>query len=53
MWINSFDIPSKNFTCGHCGENICSGMGYSYRKETKEEDDKHGHIYICHNCNLF
>lgn len=29
-WNDIEELPSKEFTCHHCGNNICSNEGYRY-----------------------
>ncbi|MCX6764706.1 MAG: DUF4145 domain-containing protein [Candidatus Nealsonbacteria bacterium] len=50
FWHQSSQLPSKSFTCGHCGNPLASNVGY-YRGQY--EDGSGGmieHIYICHHC---
>ncbi len=42
-WINSSTRNSKNYICGHCGNNISSEKGYGERNSGD-------YIYICHKC---
>lgn len=52
-WFNTSTINSKNYICGHCGENITSNIGYHmYDNHTNSSRDiEEGYIYICHKCN--
>lgn len=52
-WLNTTDIPSENFTCGYCGKNITSNLGYRMYNSFVygEADPKYAYIYICHECN--
>ena len=50
FWIKSQDLDSKSYTCGHCGEKICSEEGY-YLANYNGSPNGMGYIYICHNCN--
>jgi hypothetical protein len=42
-WDNVSTIESKDFTCGYCGRNLASNIGYFHR-------DGNMRIYICHFC---
>lgn len=42
-WDNQDTIPSKQYECAYCGQNIASNLGY----HTSKQD---GFIYICHHC---
>ena len=44
MWDNIKTIGSRTFTCGHCGEKICSEVGYHHHSDHQYK------IYICHFC---
>jgi hypothetical protein len=43
-WYNENKLESKNFTCGHCGKDIASELGY------QTSDSPVWRIYICHHC---
>ncbi len=47
-WINSGNISSKSFKCGHCGNSLASEKGYY--STVQYGRDTNGHIYICHHC---
>jgi len=44
MWNQVIELLSKSYVCGHCGEKVCSQIGY------KHHSDPNSHIYICHFC---
>ena len=46
-WAGISQIGSKRYTCGHCGNNISSQVGY--RAQTHSAFT--ASIYICHDCN--
>ena len=50
-WIESQEIDSKSYTCGYCGEKICSEEGYYLANDYSNMPNGMGYIYICHNCN--
>lgn len=41
-WGGTATLYSKNYTCGHCGSDIVSNLGYF--------SSKNQCIYICHKC---
>ncbi|MBR3116897.1 MAG: DUF4145 domain-containing protein [Bacilli bacterium] len=43
-------IMSKNYICGHCGNDINSNEGY-YITSNGSTSNGAGYIYICHHCN--
>jgi len=49
QWVNSSTLPSKRFTCGHCGGDITSNVGYEGNIPS-QPGHKKGQIYVCHNC---
>lgn len=52
IWHNTAKIESKNYICGHCGNDITSNKGYYIRHDYETSSaNGHGYIYICHKCN--
>ncbi|WP_443660141.1 DUF4145 domain-containing protein [Clostridium algidicarnis] len=52
-WLESEELPSKEFTCYSCGSNICSDEGYKYIEDIPKEFpyfENTLYIYICHKC---
>lgn len=49
-WFQSKNQESKNYTCGHCGKQLVSNIGY--QKSTQEDGGGRASafIYICHFC---
>lgn len=45
-WAHSYNIGTKKYVCGHCGESISSQKGY----EGNFSNIRMGEIYICHSC---
>lgn len=43
-WYNMSKLEDKDYTCGYCGSNITSNMGYYAEGNSAS-------IYICHKCN--
>jgi Domain of unknown function (DUF4145) len=48
VWDRPENIPSKNFTCGHCGREIASEKGFG--GNMNGNSNYREHIYICHLC---
>jgi hypothetical protein len=48
-WQKIFEIPSKGYRCGYCGESLASEKGFV----AFDDGSTHvlGLIYICHFCN--
>lgn len=46
-WTGTQGILSKSYTCGYCGNQIASNLGYYGTGFTAHQ--QHG-IYICHHC---
>ena len=44
MWDNIREIESRQYTCGHCGEKICSHIGFHHHSDHQYK------IYLCHFC---
>jgi len=42
-WLNTDKIGSRDFRCGHCGNNLASQNGYFNRSNNMR-------IYLCHFC---
>ena len=51
IWENLSTIPSRNYICGHCGNDITSNLGYYLRTRNVLGYNGRGFIYICHKCN--
>lgn len=54
-WNNTDELPSKEFTCCGCGNNICSNEGYTYKENTGIEYiyyENTAYIYICYKCGM-
>lgn len=52
-WDDVSELPSKQFTCSHCGNNICSNLGYKRMVNTGGEYEyfeDSDYIYICYKC---
>ena len=43
-WVNIIRLPSKSFTCGHCGKIVASAAGYN------TQDHPQKYVYVCPNC---
>jgi len=41
-WSNPSGVPSRAYTCGHCGREIASSVGFP--------SAKHGIVYVCSHC---
>jgi len=53
-WKDSCELKSKSYTCGYCGEKVCSNEGYFLTNDYYGGGGVptgQGFIYICHNCN--
>lgn len=51
-WYGLTTLSSKNYVCGHCGNDISSNEGYyMYESTSTSKDIGSGYIYICHKCN--
>lgn len=46
-WEHASSLPSKSYTCGYCGKNLASQVGY---KAQNDDGRGPGYIYICHFC---
>lgn len=42
-WNSAYGLSSRQFICGHCGNQVASAMGYIHAAGTE-------HIYICPHC---
>lgn len=49
IWFDTKKLISKSYTCGYCGNNIASNIGY-YKKDFNGMNSIET-IYICHHCN--
>lgn len=47
IWVNLHNVPSKDYTCGHCGNSIATDKGYAGPIAGSRND---AYIYICHKC---
>lgn len=47
-WYQQSNLTNKRFTCGHCGENVSSDVGYAVQLPNGSHAPC---IYICHACN--
>lgn len=47
VWSNVMTIESKRYTCGYCGSDITTNMGY---KTAEGGGRVRGTIWICHHC---
>lgn len=49
-WQNLEEMGSMVYTCGYCGKEISSNLGYEYYIANGVRFDLDEVIYICHNC---
>ena len=50
-WLSQRKVESKEYTCGFCGANIASEVGYCITSGiSSERPTGEGYIYICHKC---
>lgn len=48
-WAETQGLTSKSYTCGHCGNNLASMLGYQTVVTSGSTATK-SYIYICHHC---
>ena len=48
VWQHVHKIESHRYTCGHCGSDITTEVGYW----CEYDHNKTAYIYVCHHCNL-
>jgi hypothetical protein len=49
-WDNLGAVPSRSYTCGHCGNPIASERGWSAKGMVGGTRRLVAYIYICHRC---
>ena len=50
-WYNTSNLPSKNYICGHCNNDIISNKGYYLANSHNSGMSGNGYVYVCHKCN--
>ena len=47
-WHSHSQVPSRSYTCGHCGNPLASNQGYFADLDGSQQ--RRDYIYICHFC---
>ncbi len=50
FWYQTYNLASKSFTCGHCGNPLASNVGYYKAINEDGGGPRVEDIYICHHC---
>lgn len=49
-WYQTKTLPSKSYTCGHCGNQLASNVGFQGSAQEDGGGRPDRYIYICHHC---
>jgi hypothetical protein len=52
VWQGTKELPSKRYTCGHCGASLASERGFAGEVHEGRGGHvfEHTYIYVCHYC---